>query len=584
MNRRRRALTALVAGLALVTGGCATVPQETQPQAIGVEGVQQVQEERQEEGPAKGMSAADIVRQFVYANAEPVNRNQASRLYLDPRDRKRWAPGTSLIILEDSFAAIAASDAEQPADKNLIKVKLRGQLIGTLGSDNAFTPSEGPYLQEFTLQRQPDGQWRIRNAPESLITTKSEFTENFQRVSLYYYASGSTEVLVPDLRYVQRKPQPALPSRVVSLLLDGPSVALRGAVDDALATASTDTNVTTTSDGALAVPLTGIGEDSALRDRIGTQIVMSLRGVTPSRIRLLVDGAPLSRSRRDWQSSDLRSYEALISPGADAPGMKLVDERLYFLNNGQAVAGPTGTGRYRLVSAAQSVPGGQLALVERSGRGVRMLIGPLSSEAQSVDLKGRTLTRPTWRPAGQGSDISNEAWTVKDGKQVLRVVLTLNGSWKPQRVNIDELQLPPGRITALRLSRDGTRAAIVVGGKVVVASVVRSPESVKLSGQKVLQPSVLNDVVDVDWQTQDALIVASSSSSRPVVRVGVDGFRMDPYNRSNLTPPIYAVTAAPGQSVIAADEGGLWTATDIGALWRPHARTGGLGAVPFYPG
>lgn len=580
---RRRALLAVLLATLLAASGCATIPLETHPQVVGKDSAQDVEEDP-DSAPASGLSPDSIVRQFVHSNAQPVNDYGASRVYLDEGSRESWRPGEGTVILEDSFDAIEATESEQPADPNKRVIKVRGTIIGTLGADSAFTPADDSFDAAFLLHRQGDGQWRIVDPPGEVITTTSDFGDNYVKMQLYFFAPGSQEVLVPDIRYVRKKPQPGLPARVVELLLGGPSIGLRNAVDDPLARASTKTNVTTSPDGALLVPLDGgVDEDPQARTRMAAQIVLSLQGATTSRIRILVDGARLLPDREDWRPGDLPSYAASVSPAADLPGMMVVGNRLLSLGTGKPIPGPAGLGAYRLISAAQSVPGGQLALVERTAKGMRLRVGSLTGDAQIVPLSGTQLTRPTWRPVEQGNEVSHEVWTVKDGDGVVRVLLTAQGSWRPQRVNTDDIE-PIGRITALRLSRDGTRVAIVAGRKLVVASVLRQSDSVSLSGPRTLQPAVLTDVVDVDWVSQDTLVAATSSATRPVVKVSVDGYRLDPFNRSNLTPPVHAIAAAPGRSVVAADDRGLWTASEVGALWSPHERKPGADTWPFYPG
>jgi hypothetical protein len=106
---------------------------------------------------------------------------------------------------------------------------------------------------------------------------------------------------------------------------------------------------------------------------------------------------------------------------------------------------------------------------------------------------------------------------------------------------------------------------------------------VALREPRLLQPHDLNDVVDVDWVAQDMLVVATRSPSQPVVRVTVDGQRMDAFNSSNLTPQVHGVTAAPSRSIVVADASGLWTASALGEVWRPQAHSM-KDADPFYPG
>jgi hypothetical protein len=94
----------------------------------------------------------------------------------------------------------------------------------------------------------------------------------------------------------------------------------------------------------------------------------------------------------------------------------------------------------------------------------------------------------------------------------------------------------------------------------------------------------LTGVVDVDWLSQDSLVAATTLPSQPVVKVPIDGLRLDTFNSSNLTPPVYAITAAPGRPIVVADASGLWTASDVGEVWRPHPHSQGMRPAPFYPG
>src|SRR5207248_11028841 len=114
-------------------------------------------------------------------------------------------------------------------------------------------------------------------------------------------------------------------------------------------------------------------------------------------------------------------------------------------------------------------------------------------------------------------------------------------------------------------------------------AVVRTQDSVALHAPRILLPHDLTSVVDVDWQTQDTLVAVTMSTTQSVVRVTVDGRRIDAYNSSNLTPPVHGVTAAPSRSIVVADSGGLRAASALGEAWRPHVPTM-AGADAFSPG
>lgn len=584
LRHGRSPVTLAVLGVTvLLAGGCTTVPVETQPQVVrDVSGPLQQEED---EGPEADLSPSDIVRAYVGANARSVGHDE-SRLYLDKGSRADWIPAESIVILEDQFSAVLAPVGEQPHNENERIVILAGHQVGTLGIDSAFIPGPRPYENRFRVRRQQDGQWRIVNPPAEVMITLADFEINYVKVPVFFFAPDG-DVRVPDPRYVLSKPQAALPAKVIELLLEGPSNAVRNAVDNPLDRIELDTNVANDPDGALEVPLVGASEFSEqAKRRIAAQVVLSLESVTTSRIRITTDGSPLLPDQPELRPSDLPSYSATALLSAELPGLALVGGRLRSLGTGRELNGPSGYGAYALVSAAQSLEGGQLALVERRAKGVRLRVGSVTGNAQIVGLSGRSLTRPSWRPALSGNKISNEVWTVRDGRKVLRVLRTPQGSWTPQEVNATEVEAF-GKITALRLSRDGTRAAVVANGKLIVASVARSSDAVALQAPQVLQPDVLTDVVDVDWLSQDTIVAGTRTASYPVVKVTVDGYRLDRFNSANLTPPVNAITAAPGRPVIAADIRGLWTSNGSKEVWRPHGQVQGSEVsrpIPFYPG
>lgn len=579
---RRARLLAALAGAVLVAG-CATVPEESQPVAVQQQELGQIANP-DVQLPPRDIDPLTVARDFVEASAQPVGNNAAARTYLDDGAAKAWQPGKVMNVIDDQFNTVYAAGADLPANPNEVVVVVRGTNLGELGADSSFIPSKSTYELRLLVRKQSDGQWRVTNPPANIVMPYSAFTANYVRVPVYFFAQDSNTI-VPDLRYVAGKPQLGLPARVVSLLLSGPSDQLVGAVRSPLPEdANIEGNVTTTPDGALMVPLTGLGDQTPeVKKLIAAQIVLSLQAVTTNRVRLLSDGGALVDGHEDWLPSDVPSYTSLASPVADQLGLMTVNGRVRSLADGSAIQGPAGQGVYQVASAAQSIDGRQLAIVETVDGRQQLRIGAFGAVAQPVNLFGGTLTRPTWRPTATADGTSGEVWTVVDGSSVVRVLRTSDGGWTGQAVNAEEV-LAVGQISVLRLSRDGARAAIVVNGQLLVASVVRTQDAVTLRSPRILQMGTLSGVVGVDWLSQDSLVAATTMPSQPVVKVPIDGLRMDTFNSSNLTPPVYAITAAPGRPIVVADAGGLWTASDVGEVWRPHPHSLGSRVAPFYPG
>ncbi|AGM09385.1 LpqB family beta-propeller domain-containing protein [Amycolatopsis keratiniphila] len=565
----------------LLVAGCANIPLESQP--VVVSGDKPGQAPADVPEPAAGIDPLTVTRQFIRNSAAPGTASAAARVYLDDDARRNWKPSPGLTIIDDTFGTVydTSSSSGNP-DEQVVNV--RGFKLGTLSPDSAFLPVKAEYSQQFKLRKQPNGQWRIVDPPQELAVTDEDFALNYFRVPISFYSPDSG-AFVPDLRYVAAKPQAGLPGRVMDLVLQGPSEGLKGAVKDLLGGQVTiESNVRSTDDGTLDINLTGVGGASLVdRNLIAAQIVLSLQTVTLSRVRLLADGTALVPEHEYWRSSELPNYNVDIAPNSELLGLMTVNGRVRSLGDGQPVGGPAGNGGYKVVSAAQSVDGKRLAVVEERDGRQWLRVGDLGHDLASVDLFGGSLSRPTWRPVARGGGgVSGEVWTVVDHNTVARVTLAADGRWV--KAGVDATMLTGlGQITELRLSRDGSRLAAVVNGQLVVASIVRTADSVALRAPRKLQERDLKDVVDVDWATQDHLIAATSSTSLPVVKVPLDGQRMDPFSGSNLTPPVHGVTAAPSRQNLVADAGGLWVASELGEVWRPQAHTV-TNADPFYPG
>lgn len=275
--------------------------------------------------------------------------------------------------------------------------------------------------------------------------------------------------------------------------------------------------------------------------------------------------------------------ESLLALNANLQGMLVVDGVVRSLADGNPIKGPAGSGAYNVVSAAQSLDGSRLAVVTREGGGLRLRVGELEQDLSEVDLKANSLSRPTWLLSSNPKQPGNEVWTAVDGNSVTRVTRSDSG-WTAKGVNITDI-LPFGTISELRLSRDGTRAALVIAGKLYVASVVRDNQDVALRSPRQVQPSTLGAAVQsIDWLSQDVLVVSSALPSLPVTKVYADGYKLDRYSQSNLTVPVGSVAAAPARQVQVIDPSGLWSASDITDVWRSSGIRVSPGALVFYPG
>ncbi|SDF92579.1 Sporulation and spore germination [Lentzea fradiae] len=575
-----------VAVLVLVTlAGCAAIPTNTQPKPIGTKDGKSTNTVKAPE-PRQNIDPFMLVRDFIDATSNPDSDFAAARAYLTPEANEKWDTKNPTII-ETTFATVPTSQAPQTPQDKTQTVLLQGKYVGRLGNDNSLVPRLGDMSQIVKLERNNENQWRISEPPPGVYMPQNQFNNNYRRVTLYFYNPEFT-VLVPDPRYVVIPPATSIPTRVTELLIKGPGDAVRDSLVSAL---GPDTDIFSetkeSDDGALEVNLTKVGKDLTPEKskQIVAQVVKSYSGVTSSRVRVLVEGRQILPDQRDYRPSDVSATagESLLALNANLQGMLVVDGVVRSLADGNPIKGPAGNGTYNVVSAAQSLDGSRLAVVTREGGGLRLRVGELEQDLSEVDLKANTLSRPTWLLSSGPKEPGAEVWTAVDGGSVTRVTRSDSG-WTAKGVNITDIT-PFGPISELRLSRDGTRAALVIAGKLYVASVVRNNQDVALRSPRQVQPSTLGATVQsIDWLSQDVLVVSSSLPALPVTKVYADGYKLDRYSQSNLTVPVGSVAAAPARQVQVIDPSGLWSASDITDVWRSSGIRVSSGALVFYPG
>ncbi|MBM7770031.1 hypothetical protein JOD54_000235 [Actinokineospora baliensis] len=561
---------------ALLLTSCANIPVRTLPKVV----VDVTEEQPRQIGkPAPGLDPFNLVQEFVKNAGTP----DAARTYLTEEAKPGWKGTGVPTIIQDEFKTVpqAVQEGRDPNKEQV--VILTATSIGSLFGDWSFVPQVQSLEYRVIIQRQ-DGQWRIAEPPNTVLIREADFMKSYRRVNLEFF-DPDQRVMIPDPRYVQVEPRQSLYGRVVDLLLGGPSESLKGAVRNQLEGLVLDTNVLQESDGGILINFGKLDKPLEDRQRIAAQLVRSLREVTTSPLRIRTQGLPLVPGHEDWTSNEPGAYDALTALKADLLGLAVVNGRLVSLRDGKPLEGPTGNGTYDVVRAAQSLDGTQLAVVQRVNGGMKLRVGKADGELPEVSLPAAgTLTRPTWLYAGSEEATPNEVWTVADGTLVVRVARTAEGKWEDYPVDASEFTRNGGTITELRLSRDGARVAAVVNGEVRVASVVRNNDAVMLRSGRTLQAGIVKDVVGLDWLDRLTVIAATGLAIRPVVSMSVDGYSYTTYNKTNLTLPVTAVTAAPGRATIVTDGSGMWTTGEAGKVWQYHQYNLGPGSLPFFPG
>lgn len=596
---RRIGAALVVVGLVLT--GCATVPDDSAPSVLGTVATDRA--DSAVRAPVSGREPDLLVGDFVSANAAPADRHAAARQYLTDEAAAEWDDSSRTTVLTGVDTQISRRGAD------VVEVTLSGDVAGLLGVNGDFelpqptsmqsAPGAGVPYEATTTLVQVDGEWRISDLPDGAVMDQSSFRAAYQRQPVYFLAPGLGAV-VPDLRWVVNDPE-SVPAQLVNLLVSGPSPNLAPGVTSYLGgDVQLRSNITTVDGqgpprvggaGGVRIDFEGLGElDAPARALLAAQVVWTLDAARVNGpFVLLADGVPLDPARPNgWSTTDVAATDPASAPGAALGLYAVLGGALQSVDEDQVspVPGALG-GETRLSEAGISRDGEVVAgVLTVPGGGQRLVVGTLNGAVTEV-LSADTLTRPTF-----GAD-DRSVWVVQDGTTVLLGgVSSDTGAPRPlQQVDTTGLGALSAPITELRLSRDGVRAALVVGGAVLLTVVTRTDSGVvALSRAERVAPSLSPLVRSVDWVGADTLVVARNEQDRPVVTVSIDGSQVAELPGTNLTAPVRSVSASATRTFVADGLGVLGLGTEQSTGESEWIRvdglsgTAGASAVPLLPG
>lgn len=587
---RRRLLTLLVVGLvAMMTGACAGVPNSSAPQAIGT--VERPQPKTLPK-PTPGMDPDQLLREFLKATADPANRHLAARQFLTESASNAWDDqGSALLIDKVVFVETRAPDR--------VSVTMKADILGSLSDVGVFETAEGqlPDPGPIELLQTPDG-WRINKLPNGVFLDWQQFQATYKRNTLYF-VDPTGKTVVPDPRYVVSDPD-QLATELITKLIAGPRPEMSRTVRNLMGAPLKMVGPITRADGGK----TGIGKgyggarielenltttDPHSRQLLAAQIIWTLaRADIKGPYVIEADGAALDDRFADgWNTTDVAATDPGAVDGASAGVHALIGGAMVSLDGQRATPVPGSFGQMPgQVSAALSRTGQDVAsvIVARPGApdmASTLWIGPSGgAAAQATDA--RSLTRPSWA-------LDNAVWVVADGNSIVRVIQEA-ASGQPARIPVDSAAVAsqfPGAITELQLSRDGTRAVMVINGQVILAGVEQTPAGeFALTYPRRLGFGLGSSVVSLSWRTGDDIVVTRTDRDHPVSYVNLDGVNSDGPS-GNIAMPVTAVAANPAAVFIADGRGVLQlsgTTAENGQSWSDVRPFMVPGAVPVLPG
>ncbi|MGB3484503.1 MAG: MtrAB system accessory lipoprotein LpqB [Mycobacterium sp.] len=575
---------------ALIVAGCAGVPNSSAPQAIGTV-------ERSAPSslpkPTPGMEPDLLLREFLKATADPANRHLAARQFLTESASKSWDDAGSALLI-DRVVFVETRGADK------VSVTMQADILGSLSDIGVFETAEGalPDPGPIELVKTADG-WRIDRLPNGVFLDWQQFQATYKRHTLYFVDPTGT-TMVPDPRYVAVSDADQLATELLTKVISGPRPEMANTVRNMLAEPLRLRGPVTRADGGK----TGIGRgyggsrieleslsttDPHSRQLLAAQIIWTLaRADIKGPYVIDIDGAALDERFADgWNTSDVAASDPGAADGAAAGLHALIGGSLHFLDGQRSERVPGTFGQMPDQRAASlSREGHQVASVVMVRAGApdmesSLWIGTLGREAQRV-AEARNLSRPTWA-------LDQAVWVVVDGNIVLRVIREA-ASGEPAQIPVDATSVSvkfPGAISELQLSRDGTRAAMVINGQVILAGVDQLPTGeFALTYPRRLGFGLGRSVVSLSWRTGDDIVVSRNDDAHPVSFVNLDGVNSDGPTQ-DLKTPVGTVAASPS-SVYVADPSGVIQLSASGAenqlVWIGVQPMLVPGAVPVLPG
>lgn len=502
----------LAAAFALVTAGagCATVPTSGSPRPVDEDRVKDTLSQQYvrliAEPPKQDATPEEIVKGFQAAAASFDDPHlTVARQYLTAEASQKWNPWRQTKVYEEGKIS---APLRVPKDAEAITVTLKGAAVATIDPEGRYTPARGAVDEAFRLVKE-DSQWRIAQLPDERLLSADDLSRAYRPVDLCFPPVAPITGLVVDRVWVPIIPGQGLPETLVRRLLAGPTSSIRGAVGSAFPT-GTKLNRITVEGGDTVVVDFNSAVESVSADRIEemkAQLVWSLGSlVTGFTVEIRVDGEPFRGSGLRFKLSDYQQFDPnVVTSQAQAYFMR--DGRLYRVKDkggGELVPGAAGQPDAEFTDPA--VSGDYQPRIAALVNGDGVYVTETAPEAKWQRwIAGKDLTGPSW-------DRYGAVWSAEAvGPNKTRVWQAVGGH--ARRVTLPD-DLANGHISALRVSRDGTRVAVImnegVGNTVKIGTVFRVGGQTSIGAVRTLiEAQDRQEIKAIAWQDAANLLVLS---------------------------------------------------------------------------
>ena len=387
-------------------------------------------------------------------------------------------------------------------------------------------PSEDQELG-FTMRRE-DGEWRIDDAPDSLVVPETWFSQAYRRVSLYYL-DPTASILVPEPVFVPRGDQ--LGSSLVDALLKGPFARLAGVERSAIPPGlELDLSVSLTGEGIGEVNLIG---GASMPTEVDAELMVAQLALTLSQdsayteFRVNIDGEPVTLTS-GLTTFPMDQGDALdaAAPQATSLLFGLREGRLVSGSPGdlELVTGPMGTTEQGIRSVGVSLTGASAAGVSADGAEVLVTeVRTADSDVTEIVSGATDLLPPVW-------DFADRLWLLDRTSTGARV------SVYDDETGLREVRfrgISGEEISQFLVSRDGSRLVAILdrprGDRVLISRIRHDARGPALGGTPAREIAWDDQtrlrVLDIGWSSPTSLVIAHrlTGDLHQVRTMAVDG-------------------------------------------------------------
>lgn len=522
----RRELAGLLAVAALLTG-CASVPSGSQVVGGRVAGHQQPIDDPYVRvipvGPDRGWDPGKIVTAFQAASGSfdgPNGEHKVAREYLACGGC--WRPGVATVV----YDRVTQSSVEVNGDHAVVTDEVYP--LGRIGSDGQYLADSRNFKQTYELRQDPQKQWRITTLPQELLLSRNDVDRAFRTFDLYFFAPDPhAQILVPNPVYIPLVNRTWLAEQLVKQQIGGPTAWLRSASVRTGFPAGTQLRRLDITGGLATVDLSRQARSGDLRG-MSIQLMWTLRQLREvSQLKLEIDGKPVQVpgvSGTVQSASTWSAYDPDGTGGVPEGYARTADGRLARLAGTPQVVLP----KLHVSHPAISYDERQVAAVSGAGDKVTVtsLVDGATRAVLQANLKGGRFSTPSW-------DRRGNLWAVESNARGSRLWEIEAGTRKRA---VDGWNLAPYPVKALRISRDGTRAAAIVQmgdvAEVQLGRVDRAPAGGGLQAEGFITiSSDLRGALDLAWRDADHLAVVGLTLENPsplLYDVPVSGAALQP--------------------------------------------------------